>query len=155
MLYVNQECQGQQSLGKGVPMSEILTRNTLHDCSCEFCGQILQASDEVWEEAKQNASLAGKLACACAEARSFTWKHRTINKGRVMVDSVIGKNSKHPMEDEIVNLMHRSVSNIVKKKMLSITIGANGNEKVTLKITTKGIKCEREKKQNVNDEIEF
>lgn len=129
--------------------------NNLTECMCEYCGQVVQADEEIMYLAKQEPRVAAKLVCDCKEAQSFQWRFDVLNRGIEMVDAVCGKDSKEPLDMEIVKMLHRAVNQIVKRNIISITIGVSSREKVTLKLGRKGIKCNREQKESNAEEIAF
>lgn len=129
--------------------------NNLTECMCEFCGQILQVDEETMSQAKQDIKIAGKLVCDCTEAKRFQWSFAATEKGINIVDNICGRSSVNPLEPEVVNILHRGVSEIVRHHMTSICINVSGKEKVELKLGKKGIKCNRTVKETREDECIF
>ena len=131
------------------------TSNTLHECMCRFCGQVLQASDKAWEEAHGDQELAAKLTCDCHEAKIFRRRRNKIKRAADVVENVAGKESGNPVSEEIIRMLHKSVTYIVDYKIKGITIAISEREKIQLKATKKGIDCTREKKKTDTDSVEF
>lgn len=131
------------------------TSNTLHECMCRFCGQVLQASDKAWEEAHGDQELAAKLTCDCHEAKIFRRRRNKIKRAADVVENVAGKASGNPVSEEIIRMLHKSVTYIVDYKIKGITIAISEREKIQLKATKKGIDCTREKKKTDTDSVEF
>lgn len=131
------------------------TSNTLHECMCRFCGQVLQASDKAWKEAHGDQELAAKLTCDCKEAKIFRRRREKLLRAADVVDRVAGKASGNPVAAEVIGMLHKSVAYIVDYKIKGITIAVSEREKIQLKATKKGIDCTREKKKTDTDSVEF
>lgn len=133
----------------------VKTSNTLHECVCNYCGQVLQASGPTWKESNGNQELAAKLTCDCHEAKIFRRRRDKIKGAADVVENVAGKASGNPVSDEIIRMLHKSVTYIVDHKIKGITIAVSEREKIQLKATKKGIDCTREKKKTDTDSVEF
>ena len=132
-----------------------MDNENLYDGFCEFCGQVVQYDEETLHEAKGDRKVAAKLICDCIEAKVFQRKRKNITKGIQQVNAIVGRDSGNPVSKEMISYLHRSVANIVNRKMIKATVQISSREKVEVKMTNKGIKVSREIKKKVDSETEM